>query len=143
MKILSALLLASTLLLVSCNSGGGDISTSDQRAIDARAAGNAGCIFEDRQLCAQLIDQRTSVAQFFNRGADARLKDRQKRAGKQSLTKRIVDAAATIRQCNRTDAATIALVQKMEIGGQEFSVQATSPVSPTSDCFLTRLELEG
>ena len=141
MKILSALFLASTLLLVSCNSGGvGDISSSDQRAIDARAAGNAGCIFEDLQLCSQLVEQRVSVAQFFNRGVNTSLKERQKQVGKQSLTKSIVDAAATIRQCQKTDAETISLIQQMEIAGQDFSVQATSPVSSTSDCFLTRLE---
>lgn len=141
MKIISALLLTSTLLLVSCNSGGiGDISASDQRAIDARAAGNAGCVFEDLQLCAQLVEQRASVAQFFSRSTSLSLNERQKSIGKQSLTKRIVDAASTIRQCQKTDAATIALVQKMEISGQEFSVQATSPVSSTSDCFLVRLE---
>lgn len=141
MKILSALLLASTLLLVSCNSGGvGDISSSDQRAIDARAAGNAGCVFEDRQLCAQLIDQRASVAQFFSPFDTRNLTERQKKVGKRSLTKRIVDAAASIRQCNKTEATAIALVQKMEIADQPFSVQATSPVSPTSDCFLIRLE---
>ncbi|MFK5980947.1 MAG: hypothetical protein QM488_18895 [Rhizobiaceae bacterium] len=139
MKIHPALMLISTLSLVSCNSGGGNISASDQRAIDARAAGNAGCVFEDRQLCSQLIDQRASVAQFFNRGENPKLTERQKKVGKQSLTKRIVDAAATIRQCNKTDATAIALVQQMEIAGQEFSVQATSPVSSTSDCFLTRL----
>ena len=140
MKILSALLLASTLLLVSCNGGGGDISASDQRAIEARAAGNVGCVFEDRQLCAQLIDQRASVAQFFSRFESSNLKPRQKEVGKQSLTKRIVDAAASIRQCNKTDVATIALIQKMEIADQQISVHATSPVSSASDCFLIRLE---
>lgn len=141
MNIRSALLLASTLLLVSCNnSGTGDISSPDQRAIDARAVANAGCIFEDHQLCAQLIDKRSSVAQFFARGTNSNLNERKKKVGKRSLTTRIVDAAASIRQCNKTEAATIALVQKMEIAGLDFSVQATSPVSPTSYCFLSQLE---
>lgn len=141
MKIFSALLLASTLLLVSCNSGGvGDISASDQRAIDARAAGNAGCVFDDQQLCAQLVEQRAAVAQFFNPFDTGNLKARQKKVGKRSLTKRIVDAAASIRQCNKTDVATIALIQRMEISDLPYSLQATSPVSPTSNCFLTRLE---
>lgn len=141
MKIRTSMLLVSSLMLVSCNSGGTEgISASDQRAIDARAVANAGCIFEDHQLCAQLIDKRSAVAQFFSPVSGTNLKERQKKVGKRSLTTRIVDAAASIRQCNRTEAATIALVQKMEIADLEFSVQATSPVSPTSYCFLSRLE---
>jgi len=107
MKPSAAFVLASSVLLASCNSGGVDgISASDQRAIDARAASNVECIFEDHQLCAQLIDKRTAVAQFFSPVQSKNLKELQKKQGKQSLTARIVDAAASIRQCNKTDAVT-------------------------------------
>lgn len=140
MKIFPALLLASTLLLVSCNGGGGDISASDQRAIDARATENVGCVFEDHQLCSQLISQRSTIAQYFSPVETRSVTGRKKKVGKRSLTKRIVDAAASIRQCNKSDADAIALIQQMEIANAQFSLQATSPVTPTSDCFLIGLE---
>lgn len=138
--MISALFLISLSALASCNSRPEGVSASDERASQARAVANAGCIIEDQKVCAELVEKRGIVGQFFSPVLTAKLSKIEKEHGVQVLTRRIVDAVAAISQCTKTDAKTIPLIQKMKIAGEEFAFLATAPVTENSSCFLSRLE---
>ena len=140
MKKISALFLISLSALVSCNSRPEGVSAADDRASQAQAVANAGCIIEDQKVCTELVAKRGIVGQFFSPVTTSTLKKADQEHGVRVLTRRIVDAVSAIRQCTKTEAKTIPLIQKLVIAGEEFSFLATAPVTAESSCFISRLE---
>jgi len=133
-----ALLMVGAAVTVSCTSDGGPSGTTDtnHKAAEARAIANVGCIFEDQPFCSHMIDKRTVLTQFFHPDSEV-ISAEEKKRGQRLLTEEVVDAAGSIRQCRKSDDATVTLIAGMTIARNSYNLVATSPVSASSSCYIT------
>lgn len=128
-------------VLAGCNSdsGRGSVSAKDLRAAELLAAKNANCAFEDVKFCAHMIDKRTILPQFFTPDVGS-ISNEERKRGRRLLTEEVVDVASKIQQCTVIKQPSVLLIPDMKINQQSFNLMATSPISDTSSCYLSKAE---
>jgi len=128
-------------LAAACSSStvGPDALSSDQRALQKKAAANASCVIENQARCDHLIENRILFGRFFAPEFVGGMDEDEKARGRRLTTKFVVEAVADIKQCTRASDNTVAIINGMEIDGGKYDVLGTSPLLPqASKCFITR-----
>ncbi len=132
-------LLVTVLFIASCtvkNPSG--LTRSEQQGLEAKAAQNAQCVFEDQFACSHIIENRTVFSRFFAPPGIGKMDENEKLRGQGITTRYVVKAASSIQQCTRTSDKAILLLKNLEISGEPFQVFGTSPLSDQSKCYLAR-----
>lgn len=129
--------LASTLMLAACTADDGSgLTAADRKALEQKAVLNTGCIVEDQFACAHLIENRTLLNSFFTPKGFGDKDEAEKVKGRRVTKNYVVDAVSGIKQCRRTSEPVLRVLAGLEIAGGHYQVQATSPVSEQSSCFM-------
>ena len=131
--------LASAIFAASCNTADNipGASEAEQRAHEASAVENVGCVFENQARCAHIIEHRTQLALYFTPDGVGRLDPGAKSKGRRVTTNFVIEAASTIQQCTRIDDPVLRLLPDLEISGGKYQVVGTTPLSESSRCYLT------
>ena len=134
------MVIAIAVLAVSCNSRdvGPYAPDAQDRANQQIAAQKAMCAMEDQARCDELIENRLLFARFFAPESFGGMDESEKFRGRSVVTKKVVESVAAIKQCNRVDGETIAILKGMDVAGVKHEVRGTSPLVPqSSTCFIS------
>ena len=112
--------------------------TDAERQKEFQAAQNAECVFENQARCDHLIENRGLFGRFFAPETQGGMDENEKFRGRRITTNFVVEAVASIKQCNRVSAESVTIINGMEINGAKYLVRGTSPLAQqSSSCFIT------
>ncbi|MEM8651659.1 MAG: hypothetical protein AAGF54_14085 [Pseudomonadota bacterium] len=132
--------------ITACSSTTSPVTSEQQEypILEKRALENIMCIFENQTRCDHIIENRTIFARFFAPADLGGLTANQKINGRRVTTKFVVEAAASIQQCQRTSTETISLIKDVKISGGTYRVEGTKPLEQgQSVCFIAPEPTEG
>lgn len=110
---------------------------AQDKANQQLAAQKVFCVMEDQSRCDELIENRLLFARFFAPESFGGMDEGEKFRGRSVVTKKVVESVAAIKQCNRVQGDTIAILKGMDVAGSKYEVRGTSPLVPqNASCFL-------
>ncbi|MEO0328280.1 MAG: hypothetical protein AAF217_06730 [Pseudomonadota bacterium] len=136
MRIFAFILLAGVLLACTSRDVGPYAPSAEDKSNEQLAANNAFCAFENQEKCAHVIENRILLSRFFAPKTLGGMDESEKFRGRRVTTRFVVEAAASIQQCNRVNGEAVTILKDMDIAGRKWQLKASKPAIPTASCFL-------
>ena len=133
-------------VITACSTAGTPVTSEQKQFLESEklALKNIMCVFENQARCDHIIENRSIFARFFAPADLGGLTAAEKIRGRNVTTKFVVEAAASIQQCQRTSLETISLIKDVKISDGTYRVEGTKPLQKgQSVCFLTPEPTEG